>query len=103
MDRIVGGSNEGKGTVDVVSGASDFAPFTTSPDVTGRSWVSSAGVEGREDSTVDVDEIESLMLRCKPGTFVGEGKSFKPRPPSPFVVLGRFETPKAPACPPGVP
>jgi hypothetical protein len=49
----------------------------------GSSLGSSSGVDGSDDSTVDVELIESLTPRCIAGVFVGDGSSLSPKlPPS---------------------
>ena len=69
-DRRAGGSNEGKGIADVADSSFFCSSFPF--DVRGSSLGSSAGVLGREELTVDVEDIDSCAL-CIAGAFVGEG------------------------------
>jgi hypothetical protein len=62
---------------------------------TGSEVGSSAGVLGNDDSSVEVELIESLIPLCICGAFVGDACSFKPRVLLSPTPLGRPETPKA--------
>ena len=54
-------------------------------------------MDGREDSSVEVESIESLFPRDRPGDFSGEGWNFNPKVLSlgRCSVLGRPELPNA--------